>query len=74
MDSDDGAVVITPVFDIDQRETTVTIRGLMEGAHIIVSVPGVDDERFVLVGKRGKIHAFGFGSNSGIGPVRIGGF
>jgi len=68
----DRPVIVTPQFDDEGRETTISIRGLKEGAHVVISIPGVEEERFLLIGKKGKVHSFGFGNRSDQGPVRIG--
>ena len=67
-----SGVVITPIYDFDKHDTTIEIHGLKDGARVVVSVPGTDDEQTLIIGKRGKVHAFGFGANSGVGPVQIG--
>jgi hypothetical protein len=69
MDSSEG-VVVTPVYDIECFVTTMTIRGLKEGAIITISVPGAPESLSILVAKHGKVVPFEPFKNSGL--IRIG--
>lgn len=66
------AVVITPEYDCDSPTATITVHGLKEGSHLVISVPGIGAEQYIFIGKRGAIHTFGFGLDSCNGEVRIG--
>lgn len=67
-----NGIVITPDYNFDTRETTLRIRGLKKGAHIVLSVPSNEQECNLFIGQLGKVHAFGISTETNTVSVTIG--
>ncbi len=65
-------IVITPDYDFVSGETTLRIRGLKKGSHVVLSVPCNEQECDLFIGQLGKVHAFGMNAATNTLPITIG--
>ena len=62
-------VTITPNYNVDTKETTLTIHRLQEGARVVVGIIGADKDWTLFVGKHGRLHIF---DEENGGPIVLG--